>query len=154
MKEITKKQRQHILRRLLNELVISDQIQLQSALEAEGVLATQATVSRDLSEIGVVKVRLDKGYRYQAVEEVPLDEWLDRFKVMLTHFALELTGNGNLVLLKTTPGNANGVASTLDHLQWSDVLGTIAGDDTVLVIANGNDAADRLQIRLRELMEG
>jgi transcriptional regulator of arginine metabolism len=154
MNEITKKQRHQILRRILGEQAISDQVQLQAVLEAEGVVATQATVSRDLAEIGVVKVRIEKGYRYQCVDETPANEWLERFKVMLTHFGSGVCGNGNLVLIKTTPGNANGVASTLDHLDWPDVLGTIAGDDTVLVVANGSEAGARLMIRLRELMEG
>lgn len=154
MNEITKKQRHQVLRRILGEQIISDQVQLQSVLEAEGVVATQATVSRDLAEIGVVKVRVEKGYRYQCVEETPPNEWLERFKVMLTHFGISVCGNGNLVLIKTTPGNANGVASTLDHLEWPDVLGTIAGDDTVLVVANGSEAAEGLMIRLREFMEG
>ncbi len=154
MNENTKKQRHQLLRRLLSEQIVSDQVQLQVALESQGVSVTQATLSRDLSEIGVVKVRIEKGYRYQAVAEAPPDEWLERFTVMLTHFAVCVSGNGNLVLIKTTPGNANGVASNLDHLGWSEVLGTIAGDDTVLVVADGHEAAAALQKRLRELMEG
>ena len=154
MKEITKKQRQQLLRRLIREGQISDQVQLLTAVEKEGIAATQATISRDLAEIGVVKVRQDSGTLYQIAEALPKDEWLSRFKVMLTHFAISVAGNGNLVLIKTTPGNANGVASTLDHLEWPDVLGTVAGDDTILVLADGCEAADRVQKNLRDLMEG
>jgi transcriptional regulator of arginine metabolism len=136
MSTLGKPQRQHRILRILEEQPISSQAQLVQMLEAEGIVATQATVSRDLEELGAVKVRIPGGTMAYAIpdftrERAPSDDHLKR---LMGEFVVEVAHSGNLVVLRTPPGSAHVVASALDRASLGDVLGTVAGDDTVVVI--------------------
>jgi transcriptional regulator of arginine metabolism len=138
MSTLGKPQRQHRILRMLEEQPISSQAQLVQMLEADGIVATQATVSRDLEDLGAVKVRIPGGAMAYAIpeytrERAPSDDHLKR---LMSEFVVEVAHSANLVVLHTPPGSAHVVASSLDRASLPSVLGTIAGDDTVVVVVN------------------
>jgi transcriptional regulator of arginine metabolism len=121
---------------------VRSQAELSSLLAAEGLSTTQATLSRDLEELGAVKVRGTDGTAaaYVVPEDgaAPLrsaEQAPDRLKRLLRELLTNAVATGNLVLLRTPPGAAQFLASALDRSGLPDILGTIAGDDTILVIA-------------------
>jgi transcriptional regulator of arginine metabolism len=136
MVTLGKPQRQHRILRVLQDQPVSSQAQLVQLLEAEGIVATQATVSRDLEDLGAVKVRIPGGAMAYAIpdgtsERAQSDDHLRR---VFGEFVVEVTYSGNLVVLRTPPGSAHVVASAIDRASMSDTLGTVAGDDTILVV--------------------
>jgi len=154
MHEASKRERQRILRTIISGKAVADQVHLQAELKRRGIAATQATVSRDLQELGVVKARVGPGvYRYEWTEKLSEDVLWDKLKVLFKNFVLDLKGTGNLLLIKTSPGNANGVASFIDRIGIEDVLGTIAGDDTILVVVDTAPRRKKLEAELAGLVE-
>ena len=132
-----KPQRQHRILKILEAQPVSSQAQLVQLLEAEGVVATQGTVSRDLEDLGALKVRIPGGTMAYAIPDYtrgPASAPDDHLKRLMGEFVIDVAHSGNLVVLRTPPGSAHVVASALDRASASDVLGTVAGDDTVLVI--------------------
>ena len=137
MHKYTKEQRHSFLREIVDRQGIGGQHYLQTELARRGVDVTQATISRDLQEMGYVKSRTESGaYRYELYDK-PSDEALrKRLKIMFRDFVTDIRSTQSLLLVKTSPGNANGVASLIDGLRSPDILGTVAGDDTILVIVD------------------
>lgn len=148
-----KHQRQHRIVRLLETTTVTSQTQLVELLAADGVLATQATVSRDLEELGALKVRLPGGESAYAVPELPRDQLApeELLRRILGEWVVEIDFSANLVVVRTPPGCAHVVASALDRAGTDDILGTVAGDDTVLVIAAGTTSGEQLANRLAAL---
>ncbi|KPK76287.1 MAG: hypothetical protein AMJ79_07165 [Phycisphaerae bacterium SM23_30] len=137
MNDHTKKERRQILKKLITEKQMSDQIQLLEELKKHHIAITQATISRDLQEMGVVKIRIKPGvFKYELLTELPPDQLRQKLQVLFDNFVTEIKSVDNLLLVKTTPGNANGVASFIDRLGQKEILGTVAGDDTILIIAD------------------
>jgi transcriptional regulator of arginine metabolism len=147
---LAKHQRQHLVARLLQNHAVSSQAQLVAMLAADGVAATQTTVSRDLEELGAVKVRLPGGEPAYALPELPVQQVApaEHLRRVLGEWAVEVTCSQNLVVLRTPPGCAHVVASALDRGGLDGVIGTVAGDDTLLVVVaegrSARDTADRL----------
>lgn len=147
---MAKTQRQHRIARLLEANAVTSQGQLVELLAGDGVVATQATVSRDLEELGAVKVRVPGGETVYAIPELPKDRVApeDHLRRVLGDWVVEVAHSGNLVVLRTPPGSAHVVASALDRAGLADVIGTVAGDDTIMVVASeragGNKVAKRL----------
>jgi transcriptional regulator of arginine metabolism len=144
MNSLGKTQRQHRLAQLLENNAVTSQTQLVELLEAGGVRATQATVSRDLDELGAVKVRVPGGESVYAIPELPHERVApeDHLRRMLSDWVADIGCSGNLIVLRTPPGSAHVVGSALDRSGLPEILGTVAGDDTVLVVvADGSDAA-------------
>jgi transcriptional regulator of arginine metabolism len=139
--------RRRALRRLLQKDEVRSQAQLVAALEAQGFLVTQATISRDLAAMGVSK----DGTRYVLNHRSVDHRYLAR---ALAAYAESFASSGNLVVLKTPPGAAQMVAAAIDGSDLDGVLGTVAGDDTVLVIAVDATGGGALQRRLEEIGEG
>jgi transcriptional regulator of arginine metabolism len=145
-----KTQRQHRIARLLEGSAVTSQGQLVELLEAEGIRATQATVSRDLEELGAVKVRVPGGELVYAIPELPKDQVApeDHLRRVMSEWVVDVEPSANLVVLRTPPGSAHVVASALDRAGLPDVLGTVAGDDTMIVVvaeqAGGAAVAKRL----------
>ena len=135
---LAKAQRQHRVARLLEQHAVTSQAQLVDLLSEEGVLATQATVSRDLEELGAVKVRVPGGDAVYAIPELPRDQLApkDHLERVLGEWVVEVAHSANLVVLRTPPGSAHVVGSALDRSGLDGVIGTVAGDDTVLVVAS------------------
>ena len=150
MATLGKPQRQHRIARMLEEQAISSQGQLVELLAAEGVLATQATVSRDLEDLGAVKVRIPGGTMAYAVPEHSKDAANpdDHLRRVMGEFVVDVAHSANLVVLRTPPGSAHVIAAALDRAGFPEVLGTVAGDDTLLVVcaeqADGGTLAGRL----------
>jgi transcriptional regulator of arginine metabolism len=132
-----KPQRQHRIGKLLEEQTITNQAQLVELLGADGIRVNQATVSRDLEEMGAIKVRIPGGETAYAIPELPSQQVApeDTLRRVLGEWVVEVERSGDLVVLRTPPGSAHVVASALDRSGAADVLGTVAGDDTLLVIA-------------------
>jgi transcriptional regulator of arginine metabolism len=148
-----KPQRQHRIARLLEEQVISSQVQLVELLATEGLNLTQATVSRDLEELGAVKVRIPGGQMAYAIPELAKDRVAPEevLKKVLGEFLVEAAHSANLAVLRTPPGSAHVVASALDRAGLPDVLGTVAGDDTVLVVSPTPEGGHKISTRLAKL---
>jgi len=153
MSALGKPQRQHRIARLLEEQVVSSQTQLVELLATDGVMATQATVSRDLEELGAVKVRIPGGQMAYAIPE-PVKETVvpeDHLRRVLSEFVVEVAASGNVAVLRTPPGSAHVVARALDRAGLTDVIGTVAGDDTIFVLAAEGVAGKALGTRLAGL---
>ncbi len=150
---VTKHQRQHRIAKLLETRAVGSQAQLVDLLAAEGIEATQTTVSRDLEELGALKVRLPGGDGAYALPELPTQQIApsDHLRRVLGEWAVEVTGSGNLVVIRTPPGCAHVVASALDRSGLEGILGTVAGDDTVLVVAMTARAGGELARRISAL---
>ncbi|MGC8498988.1 MAG: arginine repressor [Acidimicrobiales bacterium] len=150
---MTKTQRQHRIAEMLEHETISTAAQLVGRLQAEGVAATQATVTRDLHELGSIKVRDDQGVRRLVLPTVTKMSAppLDHLRRMMTEWVVSVEGAVNLIVLHTPPGCAHVVASALDRSVLPDVLGSVAGDDTVLVIARDERCGWRLVSQFRQL---
>jgi len=151
MTTLGKPQRQHRIGRLLEEQPVSSQGQLVELLASEGIVATQATVSRDLEELGAVKVRIPGGTMAYAVPEVSKDRAGgadDHLRRVMGEFVVEVSHSANVVVLRTPPGSAHVVASALDRAGVPEVLGTVAGDDTMIIVCaeqvGGAAVAERL----------
>lgn len=136
MATLGKPQRQHRIARLLEEQPVSSQSQLVELLAADGVVATQATVSRDLEDLGAVKVRIPGGTMAYAIPEHAKQAGTsdDHLRRVMGEFVIDVGHSGNLVILRTPPGSAHVIGSALDRSGLASVLGTVAGDDTVLVV--------------------
>jgi transcriptional regulator of arginine metabolism len=141
---LAKPQRQHRIARLLSDHSVTSQGQLVELLAAEDVAATQATVSRDLEDLGAIKVRVGGGETVYAIPELPSQQRApeDHLRRVFSEWVVEVAHSGNLVVLRTPPGSAHVVASALDRSGLPDVLGTVAGDDTlVVIVAEGTSGA-------------
>jgi len=139
----TKVQRQSIIARLVGDHEVTSQPQLIELLAGEGIDATQATVSRDLDDLGAVKVRVASGNTVYAIPEFAPDRLapLDQLRRVMGEWVAEVASSGNLVVLRTPPGCAHVVASALDRSRVYGMLGTVAGDDTLLCIATDADGS-------------
>ena len=152
MMRLAKPQRQHRIARLLADHHVTSQAQVVDLLAAEGVVATQATVSRDLEELGAVKVRVPGGQTVYAVpefEDRPTPE--EHLKRVFGDWVVEVAHSANLVVLRTPPGSAHVVASAIDRAGLADVLGTVAGDDTLMIVVSERVGGQRVARRLSVL---
>ena len=138
---MNKTYRQGQILRLIRSHRIMTQDQLAQELAAQGVAATQVTLSRDIRELGLVKTA--EGYR-----QVEAGAAGPSIETIAAEFLWEATAAQHTVVLKTSPGHASSVAIALDQQEWPEVVGTIAGDDTILVVTPDNATAKALHRRL------
>lgn len=118
-----------------------------SLLQREGIDVTQSTLSRDIRELGLVKVR--GCYRVSGeLNSVPAGDNLRR---AFEQYVLKTGVSGNMLMIRTTPGNAHSIGVVLDAVQWPEVLGTVAGDDTVFVLLRNGHSGRKVMARIREL---
>jgi transcriptional regulator of arginine metabolism len=150
---LPKTQRQHRIAKLLEGQPVTSQAHLVELLASDGVVATQATVSRDLEELGAVKVRVAGGETVYAIPELPKDRIVpeEQLRRVLTDWVVEIAHSLNLVVVRTPPGSAHVVASALDRAGITGIIGTVAGDDTLLVIASAKVGGERVARRLQAL---
>jgi transcriptional regulator of arginine metabolism len=143
--------RRRDLMRVLHENRPSSQQDIVAALRAAGHDVTQATVSRDLREIGATKVRIGGEFLYRLPDEIPRspggDLMMRNLIATLEEFAVDVRVAGNLVILATAPGHASAVARAIDLADLDDVVGTVAGDDTIFVATP--DASTANDVRRR-----
>ena len=150
---MSKRQRQHKVIGYLERASITSQAQLVDLLAADGIVATQATVSRDLEDLGAVKVRVSGGDTVYAIPQLPKDQPApeDHLRRVLGEWVGEIAHSLNLVVLRTPPGSAHVVGSALDRAALDGILGTVAGDDTLIVVAAEATGGEALARRLSEL---
>ncbi len=129
----TKKERIDAIKKILKEKKVKSQQEMVKLLKKVGLDVSQPTIARDFEELGVVKARSGAGsfYKLPGREEEVTKK---RLKAAFENFVIEIKAVQNLVLVKTVPGNAGGVASIIDHIKLNGIEGTIAGDDTILVV--------------------
>lgn len=145
-----KQVRQRRIVQILRSKDVSSQAELAKLLSRRGEPVTQATLSRDLEELGAIRSRGSNGAAvYRLPDEPPANgAWLER---MLREFATEIEASGNLCVVKTPPGGANAVARALDSAGMTGVLGTLAGDDTIMVICREGVEGKTVARRLRTI---
>jgi len=150
---LTKNQRQHRIAKLLESRPVTSQAQLAALLGDQGIEATQTTVSRDLEDLGAVKVRLPGGETAYALPELPVHQIApeDHLRRVLGEWVVEVAHSGNLVVLRTPPGSAHVVGSALDRSGLEGIVGTVAGDDTVLVVVDEQLGGGVMGERLRDV---
>ncbi|MBW2076861.1 MAG: arginine repressor [Deltaproteobacteria bacterium] len=154
MSDYTKRIRLQLLKRIVSEQEVSDQIQLLNELRNSGIDTTQATISRDLQELKVVKVRTKPGcYRYEILEKASESDLKDQLRVVFDNFVDGIKSTSNLIVIKTAPGNANSVAVIIDRLGLPEILGTIAGDDTILVVVDTDENRKRIENEFIAILE-
>jgi transcriptional regulator of arginine metabolism len=145
---MSKTARHQAILHLLDESPVESQDSLQQHLARKGFDVGQATLSRDIHELKLVKG--PDGYR-RAGESMPTESVLPSVMHLVHQFVVEIRQAQNLLVVKTTVGSAQPVAAALDASRWPEVVGTLAGDDTVLVIATDKKKAQALAKRIRDL---
>lgn len=134
---------------LLKAEVVADQAELRRKLAQRGIRVTQATVSRDIRELGVAKTR--EGYSLPRAIE-PIAPPQPALALILKEFLRDVKQASNLVVVKTHPGNAHTVAVALDSAGWREIMGTVAGDDTIFVAAAGARQAAQLRKKIQAMV--
>ena len=138
---------------IIEKQEIETQEELASALNARGIRVTQATVSRDIKELRLLKVLTPSGkYKYATGDQAD-NNLTDRFIRMLAESLLSVSSANNLIVVRTLSGSANVAAEALDSMHWPEVLGTLAGDNTVLLIIRSNEETITVTSRIREMMK-
>ena len=126
---------------------VHNQADLLRELQAEDLELTQSTLSRELKALGIAKAPDPRGgYRYVAGQQVS-----DGPLARIISFVIRVQRAENLVVIQTPPGSANGVAQGIDEVDWVEVMGTIAGDNTILIICRSNAQAARVEKRLNAI---
>lgn len=152
MKELNKSQRHIRIRDLIANRDIETQDELVDLLKQAGFNVTQATISRDIKELHLIKVPMQDGrYKYS----LPADQRfnpLQKLHRALADSFVSIDGASHFLVMKTLPGNANAIGSLLDHLDWKEILGTICGDDTILILCREETDRDILKNRLIEML--
>lgn len=146
---MSKAVRQKAILTLLDERPIPSQEELQRALHKRGLRVGQATLSRDIHELGLVKT--SAGYSLPQ-GEASSEPALPSVSRLVREFVLDVRPAQNLLVIKTTVGSAQPVAAALDEEAWPEAVGTVAGDDTILIVCPTKKAASRLAARTQELL--
>ncbi len=147
-----KGQRHLKIRELVKEKEIETQEELVQALCAMGYKVTQATVSRDIKELQLIKVPTENGrYIYSLPSEQAFNPKHKIRRILVDSF-VSIDRAENLVVMKTLPGHANALGSLIDASGWQEVVGTICGDDTILIIGRSKDLAGAIEKRFLEML--
>ncbi|MEW6182357.1 MAG: arginine repressor [Bacillota bacterium] len=147
--------RHNLILQIIKERPVDSQRALVKALSEAGFKVTQATVSRDVRELGLIKVASGNVIRYVTPESrVRNVREEERLRRLIRDAVVYVDSSDNLVVVKTLPGAAQGVASAVDHAGWQGVMGTVAGDDTLLVIVKSRSKASSIRQRLKSLVAG
>lgn len=147
-----KKKRHRKILEIIKENIVGTQEELAELLKQDGFNVTQATVSRDIKELALIKISVGNDrYRYSLPTEITVSE--TRLRFMLKEFVLNYAASENILIVRTAPGNANAVASALDNAQWSEILGSVAGDDTILVVARKKEEIPNIIDKLESYLD-
>ena len=148
-----KERRQQAILDILASRDIETQEQLLTALKEYGFQCTQATISRDIKELQLIKeLSLAGNYRYVVSDRKGKGEHDERLQTIFRQGVISVAAAQNLIVVKTMPGLANAAASALDHMNIENMVGTLAGDDTALLIMAHNQAAEGLCSEIREML--
>ncbi|MFP4660873.1 MAG: arginine repressor [Halanaerobiales bacterium] len=138
---------------IIKEEDISTQEELAERLQNQGIEVTQATISRDIKKLGLIKVPDGYGgYKYSLPNErkqTDINNWLRR---MFRDFVVDMDYSENIIVLNTLPGTANGLGSAIDNVDWEEIIGSVAGDDTLLLVIKPKEKTHGLFSRLQDFM--
>ncbi len=149
---VVKTKRHRKILEIIKENVVGTQEELADFLKADGFNVTQATVSRDIKELALIKIAVGGDqYRYSLPTEITVSE--TRLRFLLKEFVLNYASSENILVVRTAPGNANAVASALDNAQWGEILGSVAGDDTILVVARKKEDIPKIIDKLESYLD-
>ncbi|MGI8748209.1 MAG: arginine repressor [Deinococcus sp.] len=152
---LSKDQRHRRIQEIIAHESISTQAELVGKLQQEGVRVTQATVSRDINKLRLVRRPVGKGrHRYSLAQVSHHDNVKAELERLFQNFVTDVDRGENLLVVRTADGHATGVALLLDRLRRDDIVGTIAGEDTILVVARSVPEGEALMEELNELMLG
>ncbi|MCC3373404.1 transcriptional regulator AhrC/ArgR [Cohnella sp. REN36] len=147
-----KGQRQRKIREMIGAGEIETQEDLVEALRKQGFNVTQATVSRDIKEMHLIKVPLEDGrYKYSMPQDQRYNPTVKLKRALLDHF-VNAEAAENLVVVKALPGTAGTIASLLDSMEWGEIVGTIGGDDTILLICRTKAQAEAVAARFYDII--
>lgn len=146
-----KSERQKALLDVIAKQAVATQAELKELLKARGIEADQATLSRDIRELGLIKASDDGAhYRYAPVEAVAPPAHM-KASTILARLVRKVDFSGNLLVIKTDPGEASPIGLALDRMGWAEVVGTVAGDDTLLVVVKQGFPARKLAKKILDL---
>lgn len=141
---MTKKERLNLIVKIIEENEIYTQEELTDALKKSGLDVSQATVSRDINELSLIKVvGMGKKQKYALPLSVATDIPQNLVEVF-RHVTVSIVAVNNLIVIKTLSGNANSVAGIIDVLHLPEIMGTVAGDDTLLIVSKTNQDAEKI----------
>lgn len=144
-----KNRRQRRILEIVSNETIGTQKELAERLQQEGFETTQATISRDIKELLLVKVNIGGDrYKYVIAQETPVTD--AKLRMVLREFIISYDFSENLLILNTAPGNANTVASAIDRARWPQVIGTLAGDDTVMLVIKPKEAVQEVVEKIED----
>lgn len=148
-----KARRQMKVQEIISKEIIHTQEDLADKLRFAGFDVTQATVSRDIKEMGLIKVlSADDNYRYAVPSEAHPINLQDRLKRMLRETVVSMNDTESLIVIRTIPGNAQALAAVIDKSNWEEVIGTVAGDDTILLVIKPKEVVPTVLDRLTTLL--
>ncbi|GGN04202.1 arginine repressor [Thermus composti] len=148
-----KAERHRVIREIVSREEISTQKELVERLRALGFEVTQATVSRDIAELRLARVSLGKGrHKYTLPAADMAEDVYEELKRQFALFVKDVDRGGNILVLKTAEGHASGIAYLLDRLKRDEIVGTLAGEDTILVVARSQEGAEALEEEFAELL--
>ena len=153
--EVMKQLRQRAIRDLVEQRPIRTQQELAAALRERGFRTTQATISRDVAELGLIKAGRGGTQSYAIPPRLREAETSgeERIRTLLRDMPVEIREAGTMLVLRTLPGSAHPLAAALDRARWPEVVGSIAGDDTVFIAFSDRGAVGRVRRRLEQLGE-
>ena len=154
VKTMARANRQLKILDIISKHDVDTQEELVDYLRSEGFAVTQATVSRDIKEMGIIKTLSSDGRHYKyAAQQTKEATAADKFLSMFKNTVISIKSSGNLIVLKTEAGSAGPAAELIDKLSYDEVLGVIAGDNTIFVAVGGLDHVDTIRRRLEDLLE-
>lgn len=140
------------LREIVEELTIETQEELAQALKERGFDVTQATVSRDIKEMMLIKIPTENGrYRYGFSKDSGPTLSQSKMTRLFQENVLHIGYSQNIIVIRTTDGGANYVAQPLDVARWPEILGTVAGDNTILIVVNPPEKTEEVVERLKKI---
>ena len=149
---MNKAQRHIKIRELITENVIETQDDLVHALESQGYHVTQATISRDIKELHLVKVPADNGrYKYSLPADQKFNP-LNKLRRFIADAFVSIDTATHFIVMKTLPGNAQAMGALIDNLSWKEIVGTICGDDTILIICKTEEEAIKIKQKFLEML--
>ncbi len=149
---MTKKDRQKVVLELINEFEIDTQEELTAKLNERGIEVTQATVSRDINELNLIKISGKiKKYKYAQID-IKNAALSEKIVSLFREIVVSITCCNNLIVVKTLSGNASAAGMVIDKMNIPQVLGSIAGDDTLLIVTKSNADAEIMIKKLKEMM--
>lgn len=147
-----KAERHAMIVSIIKEQAISTQEELGELLKGRDIIVTQATLSRDIKELGLLKVpTVDGNYRYSLPQDRTPGDIMRRAQRIFEDAVVTIDAAENIIVIKTMNGSAQGVAAIFDDLEWPEVVGTVAGDDTILAVIRTKALTEEILGRLRRL---